>query len=142
MRVRYETEEKPEPKSSSAMRMPAFFSSHKVGRTFSMSRITSISVSSSVSAEAGISVASRACCAERSSVGWRRWRTLTLTETPGMGTPASCQRRSCCRASEMAHSPMRKSRPLSSASGMNLPGESICEPRIQRISASTPTTRL
>ncbi|MEN9486268.1 MAG: hypothetical protein RJB37_4148 [Pseudomonadota bacterium] len=132
--------EKPTPKSSMAMRMPA---SRSVLRRSSTSTVADIAIDSVISTDSN--VAGTCACRSVASSWGTNWGLAncegeTFTAT-GRRMPASSQRRHCATASAITCWPSAPIRPACSATSMKAAGAS--RPRCgccQRTSASTPVS--
>ena len=101
-----------------AMRTPSALSRRRIDTAREKSPISTPSVISSSSRDGGSPVSSSTEC---TSAGRSPWRNCTgdrlIAICSGLGQDAACR-----HASRMIHSPIATIRPLSSASGMKVPG--------------------
>ena len=132
--------EKPVPKSSMASPTPASRTRRRLSWTTSASSIASDSVSSSSSSSGLMSAHSSAPCRAGRNSGEVSWARDTLMATL-VGRPSSRRRAAKRAPCSRLHSPRRMIKPDFSATGMKRSGVRLRPNTLQRIRASTASTR-
>ncbi len=127
------------PKSSIDSLTPDSLSSCRVRAAPSGSSISNDSVISNSMSDGSTFVSSRISPSTPFRFFCSNWRAERFTETGGTFSPASCQALICKQAVRRTHSPAWTISPVSSSTGMKLPGSTMpfsgC---CQRRSASNP----
>ena len=137
---RYDSDEYPVPKSSTAMRTPESRSAVRSSHTRSWSRSSRLSVISSTSADAGTPCRRSAARTSSTNPVVRNCRADTLTLTYGVRPDSRVRRAAAASDWTSTHAPSGTISPLSSARSMNSPGGTM--PKVgcvQRTSASKPS---